>query len=127
MLLTRRSLLASFAALLGARPSFASAPRPFMSLAVAGTSHHSYDGVAAALQVGERLVLRREPANRHDDYTIGILTERGVKLGYAPRVVSLDLAPRLDGGERIVARIDSFLPVPARGERFVIPDEVVLT
>jgi hypothetical protein len=42
-------------------------------------------------------------------------------------VAARDLAPRLDEGERIEAEIASFLPIPARGERFAIPDDVVST
>ena len=130
MPLTRRSLLASLAALLAARPSFGLAAvrrRPFMSLAIAGTSYHGYDGVAAALRIGERLVLRREPENPHDPNAIEILTEAGVKLGYVPRVAAMDLAPRLDAGKWIAAEIASFLPVPAKGERFVLPENLVRT
>lgn len=127
---TRRSFLGSLAALLAARPAWAApaAPRrPFLSLAIAGTAHHGYDSVAAALRVGERLVLRREPANRHDPNAVEIVTEGGVKLGYVPRAAARDLAPRLDAGERIGAEIASFLPIPARGERFAIPDGLVRT
>ena len=127
MPLTRRTLLASLATLFAARPALAAAPRPFMSLAIAGTPYHGYAGVAAALRVGERLVLRREPANPHDSNAIEIVTSTGVKLGYVPRVAARDLAPRLDKGERIEAEIASFLPVPGRGEQFAIPDEVVRT
>lgn len=67
MALTRRSFLGTLAAFLGARPSLglAAAPRrPVLSPAIAGTAHHGYD--AAALRVGDRLLLRREPANPCD-------------------------------------------------------------
>lgn len=130
MRLSRRSLLASLAALLAAQPSFGAAAiarRPVLSLAIAGTAHHRYGSVATALRVGERLVLRREPGNPFDPNAIEILTESGVKLGYVPRVAAQDLAPRLDGGEDMIAEIASFLPVPEEGERFVIPDDVVRT
>jgi hypothetical protein len=83
--------------------------------------------VAAALRVGDRLLLRREPGNPFDPNAIEIVTEGGVKLGYVPRIAARDLAPRLDGGEGIAAEITSFLPVPGRGERFVLPDDLVRT
>ena len=44
-----------------------------------------------------------------------------------PRGAAAALAPRLDAGERIGAAIKGFLPRPAPGERFSIPEGLVRT
>ena len=72
---------------------------------VAGTSYQDIDGVASELKTDDRLVLRREPENRHDPLAIAALTRDGVKLGYVPQAKNEVLARLLDAGKMIHAKV----------------------
>ncbi|MGZ4276447.1 MAG: HIRAN domain-containing protein [Solirubrobacteraceae bacterium] len=68
---------------------------------VAGAARHH----AAALQSeaaapGSALVLRRDPGNAHDPNAIAVDSAAGEQLGWVPRELAAELAPRLDAGER---------------------------
>ncbi len=53
-----------------------------------------------------RLTLVREPGNRHDRNAIRV-EWRGQKLGYVPRAENRVIAPALDAGDRLSARVSS--------------------
>ena len=61
-----------------------------------------------AVQPGAELRLRRDAANEHDHNAIavevagggGTAGEAGAHLGFVPREIAADLAPRLDAGEQ---------------------------
>jgi hypothetical protein len=57
------------------------------------------------LQVGERVVLEREPDNRHDANAILIIDTAGDELGYVPREDAAVMAPLLDGGGWVEATV----------------------
>ena len=66
---------------------------------VAGAGqHHAEALVAAAIRPGDPLELRRDPANEHDPNAIQVLAG-GAQLGWVPRELAEELAPRLDAGE----------------------------
>jgi len=48
---------------------------------------------------GGRLVLRRDPGNEHDPNAVTVLVAGGAQLGFVPRDLAVDLAPKLDAGE----------------------------
>ena len=56
-------------------------------------------------QQGEMLRLVREAANPHDRNAIAMRRADGRKLGYVPRHAALTLAPMLDGGLALSARV----------------------
>jgi hypothetical protein len=75
-------------------------------LRVAGARAHH----AAALQSdyaapGSALVLRRDRANAHDANAIAVETERGEALGFLPRELAAEIAPRIDAGEPFSALV----------------------
>jgi hypothetical protein len=65
---------------------------------VAGTQFREAAVAAAELAPGDRLELRREPANEHDPNAIAV-DGGGQHLGFVPRELALEIAPALDAGE----------------------------
>ncbi len=57
------------------------------------------------LNVGDTLVLKREPRNRFDPLAIRVETAAGVNIGYVPREKNGILARLLDAGKLIVAKV----------------------
>ena len=49
---------------------------------------------------GSPLLLRRDPGNEHDPNAVRVETTDGAQLGWVPRDLAADLAPRIDAGER---------------------------
>ena len=94
---------------LAARRVRAAAPREILlaRMHVAGTAYYDAEAVAGRLRPGQRLALRRQPANRHDDLAIEVLGPRGHKLGYVPRRSNEMPARLIDAGKRLSARAES--------------------
>jgi hypothetical protein len=66
---------------------------------VAGAGqHHAEALVAAVIEPGDALELRRDPDNEHDPNAIQVLAA-GAQLGWVPRELAEQLAPALDRGE----------------------------
>ena len=57
------------------------------------------------LNVGDTLVLKREPRNRFDPLAIRVETAAGMNIGYVPREKNGLLARLLDAGKLIVAKV----------------------
>ena len=74
---------------------------------IAGTSFRDVRSVEPSLSPGTFFVLRREPANPHDDLAIMILTEAGHHLGYVPRAKNEALARLMDAGKLLFARLEA--------------------
>ena len=67
---------------------------------VAGAARFHDDVLQSAQAApGCALTLRRDPANEHDPNAIAVLTAGGEQLGWVPRDVAAQVAPRLDAGE----------------------------
>jgi hypothetical protein len=67
---------------------------------VAGAGRHHADAVASdAAAPGRPLVLRRDAGNEHDPNAIAVDLPGGEQLGFVPRELAAELAPRLDAGE----------------------------
>jgi hypothetical protein len=71
---------------------------------LAGFQYHRAAAIWPFLQVGEKLHLRREPANPHDRYAVAVWF-RNEHLGYIPRRENRTLAQLLDHGERLETTI----------------------
>jgi hypothetical protein len=63
----------------------------------------------ASLDVGEAVVLEREPDNSHDGNAILVLTQGGTELGYVPRELAKQMAPLLDAGADVEATVKKLL------------------
>jgi len=61
------------------------------------------------LQVGEQVVLEREPDNRHDANAILILNTASDELGYVPREDAAVMAPLLDAGGWVEATVKKII------------------
>lgn len=73
---------------------------------VAGTMH--IDDILIKTKdvaVGTALVLKREPANEHDELAILVETADGEKLGYVPRKHNPILARLMDAGKLLTAKV----------------------
>lgn len=108
---SRRTALAlgpALAALVAARPSRAAAHGTRILLLecdVAGVAYYDAQAALPDLKPGARLVLRREPGNRHDTLAIEVLTAAGLKLGYVPRLHNPVIARLMDAGKRLEAKV----------------------
>jgi len=71
---------------------------------LAGFQHYAGPMLFPLMQVGDTLLLRREPANPHDAQAVRV-EWRGVQIGYAPRAENVDLARLMDRGTRVEGRI----------------------
>ena len=67
---------------------------------VAGAGRHHADAIASsdAVAPGSALELRRDPGNEHDPNAIAVHAG-GEQVGWVPRELAAELAPRLDAGE----------------------------
>jgi hypothetical protein len=67
---------------------------------VAGAERHHADVLTSdAAAPGAPLTLRRDPGNAHDPSAIAVdLAATGEQLGWVPRELAAELAPRLDAG-----------------------------
>lgn len=71
---------------------------------LAGFQHHAGAALFPLMAVGQRLHLRREPANPFDPKAVRV-EWNGVQIGYAPRADNVDLARLMDRGVPVEARI----------------------
>lgn len=75
---------------------------------VAGTTHiEGIDELEQYLELGEKLEFFREPKNSTDKQAIVIKTERGIKIGYVPRVDNEVVSRLMDAGKLIYGRIEA--------------------
>jgi HIRAN domain-containing protein len=75
---------------------------------LAGFQFYSGKGLWERMQVGDELVLVREPDNLHDSNAVRV-EWLGEKLGYIPRHENADVARQMDHGALIKARIVKLL------------------
>ncbi|HEX8205899.1 MAG TPA: HIRAN domain-containing protein [Solirubrobacteraceae bacterium] len=74
--------------------------RGMLSSGVAGAAaHHGEVLQSDAVKPGTEVRLQRDPGNEHDPNAIKVLLADGRQLGWVPRELAFDLAPKLDAGE----------------------------
>ncbi|WP_263768936.1 HIRAN domain-containing protein [Propionivibrio soli] len=78
---------------------------------LAGSQYYALEQLQQEIKVGDRLVLVREPGNRHDRHAVRV-DWNGHKLGYVPRVENRAVAAALDAGERLDARVSQLREGP---------------
>ena len=67
---------------------------------VAGAAAHHDDVLQTeAAEPGSTVTLRRDPYNEHDPNAIAVVAGDGGQLGWVPRDLAAELAPKLDAGE----------------------------
>ena len=71
---------------------------------VAGTSFDGRQSTMAFVHRDDPVTLRREPDNAYDRNAIAIDHARG-NIGYIPKVIAADLAPKLDDGCVATAKV----------------------
>jgi len=73
---------------------------------VAGArDHHAQALQSEAAAPGRALRLRRDRDNEYDDNAIAVETARGETLGFVPRELAAEIAPRIDRGEPFSALV----------------------
>lgn len=80
------------------------APEVLLSAPIAGYQYHAEPQLQDRLAAGQPLTLVREPDNPHDGLAVR-LDWQGHKLGYVPRPENVEIARRLDAGERLTANV----------------------
>ena len=94
------------AAAVGARP----ARRVTIQMSpINGMAYYDAGKVLPELRVGDRLELRREADNPHDDRAVEVYWRRR-KLGYLPRVENAAVAQMEDAGELLECSIVELVP-----------------
>ncbi|MDQ5877500.1 MAG: hypothetical protein QG592_497 [Pseudomonadota bacterium] len=71
---------------------------------LAGSQFYALSSVWDEIRPGDKLLLTREPDNRHDSNAIRV-EYGGRQLGYVPRAENRALAAAMDRGEHIEARV----------------------
>jgi len=104
--LSLRLVLICLLALFAARATAAenSAQLVLQDSPLAGFQFHAGKKLWPQMQVGDALVLVREPENVHDPLAIRVEWQ-GQHIGYVPRRENSDVARLLDHGVKIFARI----------------------
>lgn len=77
--------------------------------AVVGLPYHQFASVAKQIQVGDVLVLERQPSNQHDSNAIAVYLEKSVMLfftekvmlGFLPGDKAAKYAPIMDSGKSL--------------------------
>ena len=90
------------------RPTYSAEALPLalMQCPIAGFQHHGGERCWSQIRIHDRLVLEREPGNRHDPRAITVRWHE-VMLGYVPREANYALAQIMDRGARVEARVKS--------------------
>lgn len=79
-----------------------------LEVQIAGTSHIDYIELTLMhMQLGDRLICRREPNNYHDEWAIKFYTPDGEPIGYIPKKQNQILARLMDAGKEIYGRYQS--------------------
>ena len=73
---------------------------------LAGSQCYALSAVWKEIRPGDKLLLTREPDNRHDAHAIRV-EWNGQRLGYVPRAENRALAAAMDRGERVEARVSA--------------------
>lgn len=73
---------------------------------LAGSQYYALSTVWEQIHPGDKLLLTREPDNRHDANAIRV-EWHGQRLGYVPRAENQALAAAMDRGERVEARVSA--------------------
>lgn len=110
---------------------------PAMSLAVVGVRHPNRDKSNRAFEIllcrpGDRIELRPEPKNKHDENAIAVFSERGVQIGYLTAERAPLIGRRMNQGHEVQAIFQlatpfgAWLRVAFDGEAPVLPPDRVL-
>ena len=75
----------------------AASERGLVVTGVAGAGRHHAE-VLQSVEIGQPLVLRRDPGNQHDPNAVAVDTGAGEQVGWVPRDLAIDVAADLDAG-----------------------------
>ncbi|MFO1345343.1 MAG: HIRAN domain-containing protein [Rhodocyclaceae bacterium] len=71
---------------------------------LAGSQYYALSSVWGEIRPGDKLLLKREPENRHDANAVRV-EWNGHQLGYVPRAENRALAAAMDRGDKVEARV----------------------
>lgn len=72
---------------------------------IAGTMYIEDESLIDALNLGEKLTLKREPQNAFDEKAIRVDNKDGKKLGYVPEKDNLIFSRLMDAGKMLYAKV----------------------
>ncbi len=93
--------------------------RSSVEFRIAGASLPHFAAGAKLVRMGDKLRLKREPENGHDQFATIVLESAGTRLGYVPRQYSEMVARLLDKGVPLVATAQRMIVTPDAG-RWVV-------
>ena len=101
---------------------------------VVGVTFEGRQAVVAALEVGEKIILRREPSNPYDTNAIRVERFSGEQIGYIDRFKAASLASKFDAhGVLIVGTVIQLIGGLSNGMslgvviEFTVPDPNLIT
>ena len=74
---------------------------------VVGITFNNRQALIKELYIGQKLILEREPYNKHDSNAIKVCIDSSRQLGYIPKETAEKIAKRMDNGEKYEAEISS--------------------
>ena len=80
-----------------------------LELKVVGVTFNGRQAVVRSLEMGEAVLLRREPSNHYDGNAIRVEKMNGEQIGYISRHLAAALAPFFDGYGQAVKGVVSML------------------
>lgn len=78
---------------------------------IAGVTHLKDKTVLEAINIGDKLTLRREADNHYDEMAILVLAPDGRKLGYVPQKDNIIFSRLMDAGKMLCAKITEIKPI----------------
>ncbi|MDR6121341.1 hypothetical protein QFZ87_000938 [Bacillus sp. SLBN-46] len=76
---------------------------------LAGVTYEGRQGIIASLSVYDQITIRRDRNNAYDRNAIGIYNSRNQNIGWVPRDAAANLAPKMDSGVTVYAKINKKL------------------
>lgn len=77
---------------------------------LAGTAYYSASKAMTTIEIGQPLLLKREPQNPYDDMAIEVFADNGLKLGYLPKVRNHIPARLIDAELPLMVEVERLRP-----------------
>jgi len=82
----------------------------FKEVIVKGTKFENRQKIADLVNPGDILEMRREPENHYDPNAVALLF-RGEQIGYLPRQIARQIAPLMDQGQKLSAKVKAICKI----------------
>ncbi len=76
---------------------------------VTGVTYEGRQSIISKMSSAEPITIRRDRFNKHDRNAIGIYNKYNQQIGWIPREIAAELAPKMDAGAQFSAKINKIL------------------